>query len=102
MSKPLLAKTKQKEIAQQRIRILFQQAEEMFTKNKAWANRYVSLARKIAMKTKTKIPAQLKRRFCKHCYSYLQHGINVRVRTRGGKVIIACLDCKKFMRVPIH
>ena len=50
MSKPLLSKSKQKEIALQRIKILFQQAEEMFPKNKALANRYVSLARKIAMK----------------------------------------------------
>ena len=28
-------------------------------------------------------------------------GVNARVRTRSGKVIISCLECKKFMRIPI-
>lgn len=102
MSKPTIAKAKQKEIAQERIFILFQEAEKAFSKNKSLANRYVTLARKIAMKTKSRIPLELKRRFCKHCYKYLQPGVNARVRTRGGKVIISCFECKNFMRIPIR
>lgn len=102
MSKPLLSKHKQKEIALQRIKILFRQAEEVFPKNKALANRYVSLARRIAMKVHASIPQDLKRRFCKHCYSYLKPGVNARIRTRKGKVIISCLECKKFTRIPIR
>ena len=101
MSKPLLSKQKQKEIALQRIKILFQQAEEMFPKNKVLANCYVTLARKIAMKVRMSIPLEFKRRFCKHCYSYLKVSANARIRTRGGKVIISCLECKKFSRIPI-
>ncbi len=101
MSKPTLPKQKQKEIALQRIKILFRQAEEIFPKNKALANRYVSLARKIAMKVHATIPQELKRRMCKHCYGYLKAGVNARIRTRDGKVIISCLECKKFMRIPI-
>lgn len=101
MSRPLLSKTEQKEIALVRMRKLFAEAEVTFSKDKSLAHRYVQLARKIAMRTKTKVPSELKRRFCKHCYHYLQPGVNSRVRTRGGKVIIACLDCKKFMRIPI-
>ena len=69
MSKAPIPKKKQKEIAQERIKILFQQAEENFSKSKSLSNRYVTLARKIAMKTKTRIPLNLKRRFCKHCLS---------------------------------
>ena len=102
MSKPPISKNKQKEIAQTRINILFTQAEATFPKNKLRANRYVSLARKIAMKTRLRIPLQFKRRFCKHCYSYLQPGINSRVRTRQGRVIISCFECKKFMRIPLR
>lgn len=102
MSKPLIQKHQQKEIAQERITILFQQAEKVFQKDKALANRYVELARKIAMKVKTRIPTNLKRRFCKHCYKYLKPGVNARVRTREGKVIISCLECKKFMRILIR
>lgn len=100
MAKPPIPKAKQKEIAIERIRILFKQAEEVFP-NKNLANRYVTLARKIAMKVKVRIPKQLKRRFCKHCYKYLQPGVNSRVRTQRGKVIISCFECKKFTRIPI-
>lgn len=102
MSKPLLSKSRQKEIALQRIKTLFQQAEEIFLKNKALANRYVALARRIAMKVHAQIPQELKRRMCKHCYSYLKPGINARIRTRKGKVIISCLECKKFTRIPVR
>jgi ribonuclease P protein subunit RPR2 len=101
MSKPIISKTKQKEIAHERIKILFLEAGKVFSQNKALANRYVTLARKIAMKVKIRIPLELKRRFCKHCYKYIKHGVNARVRTRDGKVIISCLECKKFTRIPV-
>lgn len=97
-----LPKKKQQEIALERISQLFSQAEKKFPKDKILANRYVTLARKIAMKVKVKIPVPLKRRFCKHCYKYLQAGVNARVRTRNGKVVISCLECKKFMRIPLR
>ena len=96
MSKPAIPKAKQKEIAKERIKTLFEQAE----KNKSLANKYVTLARKIAMKVKITIPKKYKRRFCKHCYKYL-HKDNSRVRTRGGKIIISCFECKKFTRIPL-
>ncbi len=102
MSKPLLSKPQQKIIAQQRIKQLFHEAELVFSKNKLWSNRYVALARKIAMKVKLKMPGYYKRKFCKHCYSYLQPGINSRTRIRSGKVIIYCWECKKFTRIPLR
>ena len=102
MSKPNLTKNKQKEIAKERINILFEQADKVFKENKSLANRYVTLARKIAMKVKVRIPQELKRKFCKHCYKFLKPGINAKVRTRDGKVIISCLECKKFTRIPIR
>jgi len=100
MTKPLIPKQKQKEIAKERVRRLFELAATMFPKRKDLANRYVILARKISMKVRMRIPPEFKRRFCKHCYKYLQPGINARVRTREGKVIISCLECKEFMRIP--
>ena len=96
------SKGPQRELARERIRILFQQAEKEFSMDKALAHRDVILARKIAMKLKVKIPSEFKRRFCKHCYRYLQPGVNSRVRTRAGKVVISCLECKKFMRIPVR
>ncbi|MBT7497352.1 ribonuclease P [Candidatus Woesearchaeota archaeon] len=101
MSKPAISKQKQKEIAKERIITLFEQAAIQFPKNKSLSNRYVTLARKIAMKLRMRIPQEYKRRFCKHCYKYLQPGVNSRIRTRDGKVIISCFECKKFTRIPV-
>ena len=102
MARPTISKAKQKEIAKERIKTLFKQAREQFSKNKALSNRYVTLARKLAMKARIRMPKEFKRRYCKHCYKYLQPGVNSRTRTRDGKVIISCLECKKFMRIPIR
>lgn len=96
----ILPKGKQKEIALQRINTLFQQAESAFGKNKSLADRYVQLARNISMKVKIRIPPKYKRHFCKYCHSFLMPGVNSRTRTRLGKVVISCLECKKFMRIP--
>ncbi len=101
MSKPVISKTKQKEIAHERVKILFQNAEKVFSSDKSFSNRYVTLARKIAMIVKIRIPLEFKRKFCKHCYKFLMPGTNSRVRTRDGKVVISCLECKKFTRIPV-
>jgi len=101
MARPTISKSKQKEIAKERIKTLFQQAEQTFVKDKSLANRYVTLARKISMKLRLRMPRELKRKFCKHCYKYLKPGTNARVRTRDGKVVISCFECKKFTRIPV-
>jgi len=93
-------KKQAKEIALDRVKTLFKEARNVFKKDKSLANRYVKLARELAMKFKIKIPSNLKRRFCKHCYHFLMPGENLRVRTRDGKVVYYCLDCKKYMRFP--
>jgi len=77
-------------IAKERIAVLFKEADEVFEKNQKLANRYVELARKIAMKT----------RFCKHCHSLFRHGVNCRVRTGKNSVIYHCYNCKKSLRIP--
>ncbi len=68
----------------------------------SFANRYVSLARTIAMKHTIRIPEEYKHLFCKHCYAYLLPGETVRVRLQNGKLVYYCLSCKKFMRRPIN
>ncbi|MBT4321796.1 ribonuclease P [Candidatus Woesearchaeota archaeon] len=90
-----------KEIARERIKKLFSEADEVFSKDKKLANRYINLARKIAMKFNLRMPRGYKRKFCKHCYSYLKPGKNLRVRTKGKNVVYYCLECKKFMKFPL-
>jgi len=101
MAKPVISKKEQKEIAKGRIKTLLKEAEKVFSKNPSLSHRYVTLARKIAMKTKSKIPRELKRKFCKHCYKFLMPGTNARIRTRDSKLIIYCQECKKFTRIPL-
>ena len=88
-------------IAKERINKLFGEAELIFNSDSSLSNRYVELARKIAMKFKVRIDSSFRRRFCKHCYKYLIPGKNLRVRVDSGKVIYYCLECKKFWRMPV-
>jgi len=91
-----------KQQALQMVRGLFKEASEAFSKNPSRAHRYVKLARKIAMKVNLKMPRELKRKFCKHCYKYLKHGVNARTRISKSRVVILCKECKKFTRIPLN
>lgn len=95
MNKFQKRKNRTKEIALERIEELFRQAEL----RPNMAERYVILARKISSRTKTKIPLQYKRRFCKHCNSYLV-GTNSRIRLTRGKKTYFCMNCKTYTRIP--
>lgn len=91
--------TKQK-LAKQRIEILFTQANK--SKDQELSDKYIKLARKIAMKAQIPIPRQFKRQFCKHCYTYFRPAKNLRIRLqgkgKGRRVVYSCLSCKKHMR----
>lgn len=87
-----------KQIARERIQVLFQQASK--AKTQALANRYVNLARKIQMKARIRMPKELKRKFCKHCYNYFKSK-NYRVRTKNQKIVYTCIKCKKYSRFPL-
>jgi len=92
--------SKERTIALERIDKLFEQADSSFNDDPELSDRYVELARKIAMKFKVRIRSELKRRFCKHCYSYLKQGVNCRVRLHDKKLVYYCFGCKNYMRLP--
>ena len=92
-----------KKVAKERINDLFIEAEKAFSDKDlgpSYSNRYVELARKIAMKYNVRIPSEFKRQFCKYCYSYLVPSINCTVRLNNSKVIYHCNECKKIARFP--
>ena len=96
-----ITKTEQKSIASRRIKKLFSLAEEnALSGDLRFSDRYVELARKISMKNLTPIPKEYKRRFCKHCYSYLLPTVTCRVRVSRSRVIVFCNKCGKYNRVP--
>jgi len=97
-----ITKKQQKKIASRRIGKLFIMAEENALTDKLnLANRYVEIARKISMKNLAPIPREYKRRFCKHCYSYLLPNITCRIRINRSKLIVFCHNCRKYTRIPL-
>ena len=76
----------------------FNEAEAVKNKNITLSQRYVILARKLSLKKKVKIPKELKRRFCKYCYTYFIAGKNYAVRITGKTITYTCKNCGKWMR----
>ena len=91
-------KLKQRKEVLNLVKKLFEEARLKFSKNPSLSNKYIKLARKAAMKINLRLPRELKRRFCKHCYSYLVPGKNSRVRIHKSRVIYYCFNCRKYMR----
>lgn len=67
-------------------------------KDAAHEKRYVSLARKIAMRHRLKLG---RRKFCKKCNSLLD-GKNLVVRLKSKTIIYACRNCNTAQRIPIR
>jgi ribonuclease P protein subunit RPR2 len=98
VNKQKVEKEKKKKQAKIDVLMFFDKAKDSFKESKNNANMYVRKARNLAMKYNIRLNRLVKGRFCKHCYSYLVAGKNCRIRTREGKVIYYCLECKKCMR----
>ena len=91
-----------RQIAKQRMQILFQQAEEVFRTNPQLASRYVEVARKIAMSAKIRLPTKCKRRICRNCNALLVPGNNCRVRVKQRRephLVVTCLACGHQTRI---
>jgi ribonuclease P protein subunit RPR2 len=88
------------DMAEQRIERLFQLAESVHPKRPELADRYVGIARRISMRHRVGIPAELKKKMCKRCGSYLVPGSSSRVRLDGKNLIITCLKCGAIKRYP--
>jgi ribonuclease P protein subunit RPR2 len=96
--KHFIMKQKLKENAKNDILSYIELAEKSFKTDKKKANLYVHKLRNLAMKHQIRLPKEIKRKFCKHCYAYLMPGVNCRVRTREGKLIYYCMECKNYTR----
>lgn len=78
---------------------LLKQADVVFSEHAELSNRYVSLARKIAMKYKVHFSKEQKRMFCKKCDSYLRQGKNCTTRLEHGLLVMKCLNCGNIRRI---
>jgi ribonuclease P protein subunit RPR2 len=87
-------------IAKERMDILFTLAMKEFPKNSSRSHRYVEIARDISKKYKAKIPQKWSRSYCKNCYKFLFPGKNSNVRLISSEVHIKCHECDNVMIVP--
>ena len=90
-------------LARGRIEELMEFAKQTHSEDPKLANRYVTLARNIAMGTKVAIPTYLKRNICHNCKELLVPGRNMRFRINNKKhygtyVSVTCLSCGHITR----
>lgn len=96
---------KSKQIALQRIQILFHLAKEAIHDRPDLAQRYIEVARKIAMRTRLHLPKEYRLHVCKHCKRFILPGVNSSVRVqprREPHVVITCLHCGERTRIPLR
>jgi len=93
-----------KRIARQRIQTLFRLAIQTHKEDPLLAQRYVDIARRVAMAAKVRLPTEYRRMVCRHCKSFILPGVGCRVRIKQRRephVVITCLKCGKHMRIPL-
>ncbi|MCS7120535.1 MAG: ribonuclease P protein component 4 [Nitrososphaerota archaeon] len=94
-----------KKIALERIATLFHLAREAANDRPELADRYVEIARKIAMRSRVRIPKEYRIFFCKRCKRFLVPGVGSRIRIqprREPHVVITCKHCDAKRRVPLR
>ena len=93
-----------RQIALERISILFEKAEEVLTQDPDLGQRYVSLAREIGMHYKVRIPFEYRKMICRRCKGFILPGVNCRVRTQSRRephIVVTCLNCGGQTRIPL-
>lgn len=93
-----------KQIAKNRVQVLFQQAESVYKATPQLAQRYIATARQISMAARIRLPAEYKRKTCKNCNAFLVPGWSSRVRIkpqRATHIVVTCLGCGYQTRIPV-
>ena len=94
-------KQAKKKIALERIYILINNAISNARSNPDLAQRQASLARRISIHHRIKMPYELKINFCKRCKNFIAPGINSRIRlgrTNLKSIRITCNFCENTYR----
>jgi ribonuclease P protein subunit RPR2 len=97
-------KNSKKEIAIQRMQILFYNALSNAKNNPELAQRQAEIAKKISMKFKIKMPFEVSSSFCKKCKKFIAPGIasKIRLGTKPKSIRITCSYCNHTYRKIIY
>ena len=79
------------------IKKLFVLAKKESKKRPKFAQRYVSLTRKMAKRSNISLK-KYRRKFCHKCNIYFVPGKNCQVRLSKNKISIKCLECGHYAR----
>ena len=93
-----------KQIARERLPVLFHQAHQCYKANPDLARSYIKTARNIAMAARIRLPELLSRNACRSCNAYLMPGETSRVRIRSQRephMVVTCLACGDQTRIPL-
>ena len=91
-----------KQIARQRIQILFDQGKKIYKTDPQLAAQYIKSARRIAMAARIRLPLEFRRQTCKNCNTLLVQSVNCRVRIKQKRephVVVTCLNCGNQTRI---
>ncbi|TET28389.1 MAG: hypothetical protein E3J73_00970 [Candidatus Bathyarchaeum sp.] len=101
----LSAMNSTKQIALKRVHTLFNLAKEVIHEDPEQAQRYIKIARRIAMRTRLRLPKEYRSLICKHCKRFILPGVNCRIRIqqrREPHMVITCLNCGRHSRIPLR
>lgn len=94
---------RQRAIARERIKILFDLAKKSFYLHPERSRRYIRLARKIGLRYNLRLTQEQKQLFCKKCNSLLIKGktLSSKIDKQKNLIIIKCLNCNYTYRKSI-
>jgi ribonuclease P protein subunit RPR2 len=90
-------------IALQRIETLYRIAQETVQSNPDRAKRYVDLMRRIAQRTRTHLPLEVRRGICRNCNTVQIQGFNSHTRLKQRRephIAVTCHICGNVTRLP--
>ena len=100
MRRKIAKKLEAKKEAKALIPELLRKAKKAYKEgNKRLSRVYSKKIRYLSTKYKIGLPTIIKRQLCKNCYSVLIPSLNCRIRTRKGRLVYYCLECKKYTRI---
>ena len=93
-------KNSKKQIATQRMQILFHNALSNAKNNPRLAERQAEIVKKISMKFKIKMPFEISSSFCKKCKKFIPPGIasKTRLGSKPKSIRITCSYCNHTYR----
>jgi ribonuclease P protein subunit RPR2 len=85
----------QLKLAKERMAMLLERSLSIHGERPDLSRRYYQLAKKIGMRYNVHMPGELKRKFCKNCFSFLEGW-----RLKNGIMRATCRECGAIARYP--